>query len=95
MTSFTLGFLLPCVCNFSLPLLPSHPSLPLLPLYVVSLGLALHQFTISGGFYFSHGDVAGPFTTLLFGVTQTMAQVPGFLNPQLIAWIAEDVSIIT
>ena len=52
---------------------------------LISLGMALHQLSISGGFYFSHAEVAGPYSGVLFGITNTMAQIPGFLTPVIVS----------
>ena len=42
---------------------------------LIALGMSFHQLSISGGFYFSHAEVAGPYSGVLFGITNTMAQV--------------------
>ena len=52
---------------------------------LISLGMSLHQLSISGGFYFSHAEVAGPYSGVLFGITNTMAQIPGFLTPLIVS----------
>ena len=41
---------------------------------LISIGLGVHQLSISGGFMYSHVDVAGPkFSSIAFGVTNTAA----------------------
>ena len=52
---------------------------------LIALGMSFHQLSISGGFYFSHAEVAGPYSGVLFGITNTMAQVSSlYTNHQLI-----------
>lgn len=54
--------------------------------------MAVHEIAICGGFYFSHPDIAGPFAGSVFGITNTMAQIPGFVNPMLVAYLTPNVS---
>lgn len=54
---------------------------------LIALGMSFHQLSISGGFYFSHAEVAGPYSGVLFGITNTMAQIPGFVTPVLVSWM--------
>ena len=55
--------------------------------------MAIHELAICGGFYFSHSDIAGPFAGSVFGITNTMAQIPGFVNPLLVAYLTPNVSL--
>lgn len=57
--------------------------------------MAIHELAICGGFYFSHSDIAGPFAGSVFGITNTMAQIPGFVNPLLVAFLTPNVSYRT
>ena len=60
---------------------------------LISIGLGVHQLSISGGFMYSHVDVAGPkFSSIAFGVTNTAAQIPGFANPAIVAAVTKNVS---
>ena len=54
--------------------------------------MAVHEIAICGGFYFSHPDIAGPYAGSVFGITNTMAQIPGFVNPMLVAYLTPNVS---
>ena len=56
--------------------------------------MAIHELAICGGFYFSHSDIAGPFAGSVFGITNTMAQIPGFVNPLLVAYLTPNVSFL-
>ena len=81
--NFWPGFVAPAVCMFLLSALSptdwvSHVAL-------LTIGMTLHEFAITGGFYFSHPDVAGPYKTVAFGITNTFAQLTGFLNPMIVA----------
>ncbi len=55
------------------------------------IGMCGHQFGVTGGYYLSHGDLAGPFSGTLFGITNTMAQIPGFTNALLVAHLTPTV----
>ena len=48
----------------------------------------------TGGFYFNHPDIAGRYKTVAFGITNTFAQLTGFLNPFLVAKLTPDVSVL-
>ena len=73
---------------------------------LLTLGLALHELCITGGFYFSHSELAGASTPqlllspppppgrysgILFGITNTFAQIPGFLTPVLVSEMTQHV----
>ena len=82
------GFPGPALCFFLVPLSPG-----LGPLLLMTLGLGLHGLAYAGGFLFSHRDLAGPsLGGTLFGITNTAAQVPGFLIPWVATWLAPNVS---
>lgn len=89
----TVGFLFPAACNFCLPLLPR--SSPMAPMLLLSLGMSFHELAQTGGFYFSHADVAGAFSGVLFGLTNTVAQIPGFATPMTVAALTPNVSIFS
>ena len=57
-----------------------------------TIAMAVHEIAICGGFYFSHPDIAGPYAGSAFGITNTMAQIPGFVNPLLVAYLTPNVS---
>ena len=61
-------------------------------LAMFTTAMAIHEIAICGGFYFSHSDIAGPFAGSVFGITNTMAQIPGFVNPLLVAYLTPKVS---
>ena len=42
---------------------------------LLSLGLTVHELAMTGGFFFSHAELAGPHSGVLFGITNTAAQV--------------------
>ena len=59
---------------------------------LLALGLTLHELAMTGGFYFSHSELAGPYSGILFGITNTFAQIPGFLTPLLVSHMTQHVS---
>ena len=79
----SIGFFCPALAFIGIQFLPCHYKVG--HVVLISLGMALHQFAISGGFYFSHAEVAGPYSGVLFGITNTMAQIPGFLTPVIVS----------
>ena len=85
-----LGFIAPCVCLYAIRLLEDDDVTGYLAMFTTSMGI--HEIAICGGFYFSHPDIAGPFAGSVFGITNTMAQIPGFVNPLLVAYLTPNVS---
>ena len=80
----------PCICLYSLCLIEEDNITGHLAMFTISM--AIHEIAICGGFYFSHADIAGPFAGSVFGITNTMAQIPGFVNPLLVAYLTPNVS---
>ena len=69
----SVGFFAPALAFLCVQLLPCQQRAG--HVLLISAGMTLHQLAISGGFYFSHAEVAGPYSGVLFGITNTMAQV--------------------
>ena len=84
------GFVAPCLCLYCLHLLGPNYAAGHIVMFTTSM--AIHEIAICGGFYFSHPDIAGPFAGSVFGITNTMAQIPGFVNPMLVAYLTPNVS---
>ena len=84
------GFVAPSVCLYLLYFLSEDDVSGYLILFTTSM--SIHELAICGGFYFSHSDIAGPFAGSVFGITNTMAQIPGFVNPLLVAYLTPNVS---
>lgn len=87
------GFVAPCLCLYCLYLLGPNDVAGHIIMFTTSM--AVHEIAICGGFYFSHPDIAGPFAGSVFGITNTMAQIPGFVNPMLVAYLTPNVSDLT
>ncbi len=85
------GMLAFSLSTFCLPLLGPNDRLG--PILSLSLGVSLLQLATSGGFYFSHRDIGGRFAGTLFGITNTLAQVPGFATTMTTARIAQNVRV--
>ncbi len=51
------------------------------------------QVSTTGGFYLSHSELAGKYSGILFGFTNTMAQIPGFVNALLVAYLTPNVRV--
>ena len=105
-----IAFFAPAVCFSILSFLPCHEKVSWLKLFYVTLllfifvqvahvallalGLTLHELAMTGGFYFSHSELAGPYSGILFGITNTFAQIPGFLTPLLVSHMTKHVSTL-
>ena len=74
------------LCTFSL-----FPADKLIQLCLLTVAISLSHVTFTGGFYIAISDFAGPFSGVVFGITNTAAQIPGFLNPTIIALLAPNV----
>ena len=85
------GMLIPAACMTSLHLLDETNVIGFL--IFLTLCMTGHQLAATGGYYFSHNDLAGPFSGTLFGITNTMAQIPGFSNALLVATLTPNVGI--
>ena len=59
--------------------------------WCLALGRSVQELATTGGFFFSHKDLVGKYSAILFGITNSLAQIPGFLVPLLIAWITPNV----
>ena len=57
----------------------------------ITAAACFNQLPLRGGFFLSFSDVAGTFGPLLFGFSNTIAQVPGFINPLIIGALAPNV----
>jgi len=78
-----LGMIIPAVCMASLHFVSEKDTIGNVAL--LTLGMSGHQLGVTGGYYLSHSDVAGPYSGTLFGITNTMAQIPGFANALIVA----------
>ena len=86
----TLGMLVPASCMLSLNFLDGNNVIGFIIL--LTLCMSGHHFAGTGGYYLSHSDLAGPFSGTLFGITNTMAQIPGFANALIVAYLTPNVS---
>ena len=82
----TIGLIGPMMAQLSPLYLPKEAVV-----WCLALGRTLQELAITGGFFFSHKDLVGKYSSILFGITNTLAQIPGFLVPLLIAWITPNV----
>ena len=87
----TLGMLVPASCMLSLNFLDGNNVIGFIIL--LTLCMSGHHFAGTGGYYLSHSDLAGPFSGTLFGITNTMAQIPGFANALIVAYLTPNVRI--
>ena len=59
---------------------------------VLTAAGCFNQLPLRAGFFLSFSDVGGSFGPMLFAISNTIAQLPGFINPLIIAALAPDVS---
>lgn len=86
----SVAFFVPAFCTFSLHFLGPEDKIGAIILIVLTVSFL--NLSTAGGFLLSHSDLAGPFTGLAFGITNTMAQMPGFITPLIVAYMTPNVS---
>lgn len=86
----SIGMLTSCMFMLTIPFMTDN----LAKAVVLGLSLTSLQLAVSAGFYISHSDVAGPFAGILFGLTNSFAQLPGILAPMMAADLAPNVSLV-
>eukprot|EP00095_Tigriopus_kingsejongensis_P000780 maker-scaffold67_size430214-snap-gene-2.7 protein:Tk00780 transcript:maker-scaffold67_size430214-snap-gene-2.7-mRNA-1 annotation:"AGAP006594-PB" len=62
-----------------------HLSDNIAQMVLITIAVSIHQLEMSAGFFISHADLVGPFAGSAFGITNTIAQLPGFIIPMLVA----------
>ncbi len=77
----SLGFFVPALCTFALHLVPEGDSYGAIILLILTMSFL--QLAQTGGFFLSHSDLVGPYSGLAFGITNTIAQFPGFITALL------------
>ena len=85
-----LGMIIPAICMSSLHFIDDKDILG--NVVLLTIAMSGHQLAVTGGYYLSHSDLAGPFSGTLFGITNTMAQIPGFANALIVAYLTPNVS---
>ena len=60
--------------------------------YLSALTMAslLIETSFNAGFFITHSDMAGPYTTIVFGLTNTMANLTGVIGPLIMAFLVSD-----
>ena len=84
-----LGFFVPGICIFCLHFLHEEDSIGAISLLILTMSFL--QFAQTGGFFLSHSDLFGPHSGLAFGITNTIAQIPGFVTALLVAYMTQNV----
>ena len=85
-----LGFFIPVICVLAFHLPCENDLIGAIVLLTVMMSSL--QFAQMGGFFLSHNDLVGQHTGLVFGITNTLSQIPGIVTPLLVAFITTDVS---
>ena len=61
---------------------------------LITIGSSVGNLCTTGGFLVVHSDMSGPFTGIVFSMTNTLANSAGILAPLLVAKVAPNVSIL-
>ena len=88
----SLGMVIPAVSMLALNLIETDNVAGCFGL--LTIAMMGHNLGSTGGYYLSHSDMAGPFSGTLFGITNTMAQIPGFANALLVAYLTPNVRFL-
>ena len=87
----SVAFFVPALATLGLHALGPEDKIGAIILIVVTMSFL--NLSTAGGFMLSHADLAGPFTGLAFGITNTIAQMPGFITPLLVAYMTPNVNL--
>lgn len=61
---------------------------------LLTLGVALTGSQYGGGLYMNPGDIAPKYAGVIYGISNTVATIPGFLAPLTIGYLTENVSAL-
>ena len=62
---------------------------------LITIGLSFGNLCATGGFLVVHSDMCGPFTGIVFSMTNTIANMAGILVPVMVAQVAPNVRTTT
>lgn len=65
---------------------------PYLAVTLLALGVSMTGVQYGGGLYMSAGDIAPMYAGVIYGISNTVATIPGFLSPLAIGFLTPDVS---
>ena len=81
----SIGFLVPSACIFLLWIIcEDNINATIL---MITMTMSFLQSAHMGGFFLSHNDLFGQHAGLVFGITNTLAQIPGFVTSILVAYL--------
>ncbi|XP_059168721.1 sialin-like isoform X2 [Physella acuta] len=63
---------------------------PYLAVSLLALGVSMTGFQYGGGLYMSAGDIAPMYAGVIYGISNTVATIPGFLSPLAIGLLTPD-----
>ena len=64
----------------------------IIALVLVTIAVSLLGCVYGAGYVVNHADIAPKYASLLFGISNTTATIPGFMAPSIIGIITKDVS---
>lgn len=67
---------------------------PYLGVVYMTIGLAFSGCSVGAGFLVTYNDIAKSYSGILFGISNTFANIPGILVPYLVAIITKNVCIV-
>ncbi len=57
---------------------------PYLGVFLLAFGYAITGFAPSGGCLMNLYEIAGPFSSILIGITNTIGTIPGMITPPIV-----------
>ncbi|RUS90909.1 hypothetical protein EGW08_001306 [Elysia chlorotica] len=84
----TIGQLLPAISLIGVSYAGREHSA--LAMTLLTVGIALTGFQYGGGLFLSPGDIAPRYAGVVYGISNTMATLPGFLSPLAIGYLTVD-----
>ena len=84
------GLLVPALSCLALGFVDCHTTVWAIVILVI--GVSGMGFQYGGGFVLNHVDIAPKYAALLFGMSNTVATIPGFVAPIVIGALTPNVS---
>lgn len=88
-----IGMFVPMICSILLAFVVDHHN-AYLGVILITIAVGFMGVNFSAGFCVNTVDVAGQYTGILFGISNTVGTVPGIIAPYLVGLITPKVSIL-
>lgn len=84
----SIGMISPALCLLGLTFVTCK--YPYIGVFLLTAGYACTGFTLSGGFLLSIYEIAGPFSSLIIGMTNGIGTLPGIIAPSLVGFLTKN-----